>query len=420
MVDDVVGKAVVEQFALETFQRADNAVKVNKASRQTADTYQASATFLELLEIWGALDVEIQKKVKYAKYHALRIAKALKAGEDPNLSNPQPEPEADESIPPLDPNDPEVQQLNAASQRNRQPSVVEVSDEAETLQARLAAQSTLDQSIHPSRVASAAPKPRQPSVVDAPDEHDRLQARLAAQSLKDESIHPSRVASGTVSPLAGDAAAFYSGQHPEVSPVSAERKPSVGGNYFPDMSPPPSGQPPTNMSSTLPSAPSLDLPSAPGDFTVSSDPTLPEPPTTFVQPQPTQPRTPLDSFQPPPTQPSVAPQNLASPVLPQPPPSQTFQSTQPVIPSVNLQSPPPPALSSVTSQPPVSQPQPMSGQPAYMPVSQPPVNANIVVDEEAMLKAQKHARWAISALNFEDVPTAIREFQAALQTLGAR
>jgi len=31
--DDVAGQAYVEQFALETFARADNAVRANKASK---------------------------------------------------------------------------------------------------------------------------------------------------------------------------------------------------------------------------------------------------------------------------------------------------------------------------------------------------------------------------------------------------
>ena len=35
------------------------------------------------------------------------------------------------------------------------------------------------------------------------------------------------------------------------------------------------------------------------------------------------------------------------------------------------------------------------------------------------MKAQKHARWAISALNFEDVKTAVKELQSALESLGA-
>jgi vacuolar protein sorting-associated protein VTA1 len=36
-----------------------------------------------------------------------------------------------------------------------------------------------------------------------------------------------------------------------------------------------------------------------------------------------------------------------------------------------------------------------------------------------MAGAQKHAKWAISALNFEDVPTAVRELRRALELLGA-
>lgn len=41
-------------------------------------------------------------------------------------------------------------------------------------------------------------------------------------------------------------------------------------------------------------------------------------------------------------------------------------------------------------------------------------------DEEAIMKAQKHARWAISALNFEDVRTAVKELNMALESLSAR
>ena len=33
IIDDVAAKAYVEQFALETFQRADDAIHTNKASR---------------------------------------------------------------------------------------------------------------------------------------------------------------------------------------------------------------------------------------------------------------------------------------------------------------------------------------------------------------------------------------------------
>lgn len=41
------------------------------------------------------------------------------------------------------------------------------------------------------------------------------------------------------------------------------------------------------------------------------------------------------------------------------------------------------------------------------------------IDDLAMVNAQKHAKWAISALNFEDVSTAVRELRKALEILGA-
>lgn len=44
--------------------------------------------------------------------------------------------------------------------------------------------------------------------------------------------------------------------------------------------------------------------------------------------------------------------------------------------------------------------------------------AAVEVDDAAMADAQKHAKWAISALNFEDVPTAIKELKIALAALG--
>lgn len=63
------------------------------------DTFQAAATFFDLLNmpIWAPVDPELAAKSKYAKYHAVRIARAIKAGEDPNDSNPvAEEPAADE------------------------------------------------------------------------------------------------------------------------------------------------------------------------------------------------------------------------------------------------------------------------------------------------------------------------------------
>jgi len=387
---------VVEQFAQDTFNRADNAMRANKATRQTADTYQAAATFFELLEIWGPLEPEVHKKIKFGKFHALRIAKALKNGEDPNLTNPTPEPTLESIAPPLDPNDPEVMALNGNAPNHRQPSVIEVPDVTDSVQAGLAPQSLLNESIHPSR-ASSVPPPGEETVFTN--------------------------TSTAVSPMPKDTEAFYSNQPKGISPISPDRKSSTGGNYFPQMPSSAGDETQPDTSLTLPSAPEtfasqpFDLPPAPTDnATDTSGPDLPLPPTTFAMPQPTVPKTALDSFMPPPII-GQSPFSSIPPVIPQvaPQPHHVPQSHASQPPLANTYSPvPTPSNSSARAAfvpPPAALPQPAS-------LTTP--HTNVVVDEAAMLKAQKHAKWAISALNFEDVPTAIREFQAALQTLGAR
>jgi vacuolar protein sorting-associated protein VTA1 len=411
VTDDVAGKAYVEQFGLETFARADNTVRANKASRQTADTFAAAATFLELLQIWGAVEAEPAAKIKYAKYHALRIAKALKAGEDPNDSNPPTE-EQQEALPELDPNDADVQALERGG-RPRQPSVVEVPDEADKIQHNLARVSSIDQSLHPSRDPSAAPKARQPSIAEVPDEAHKLQARLAATSAVDESLHPSRAPSAPppqegVSPISQDPNAFYAdADRAPVSPLEpqGERKPSVGGNYFPET-PATIGQSDGafDLEPTLPSAPSgfsaggIVPPPAPAhkhgnpiqpgvDTSVSASSFSPTSASSRGHhgplPPPPQQHVPPPIAGPPPFAPA------SPPIFPNP--------TQHAAPAAQPYIPP-------AAAPPAAEP----------PAWNPPPN----VDEEAMLSAQKHCRWAISALNFEDVPTAVKELRGALRDLG--
>jgi vacuolar protein sorting-associated protein VTA1 len=354
-------------------------VRANKASRQTADTFQASATFLDLLQIWGQLEPEIVTKSKYAKYHALRIAKAVKAGEDPNLSNPKIEPE-EEELPQLDADDPDVQMLNGGKSLQRQPSVVEVPDETDRTQRHLAQRSHLDESLHPSRAPSIPREgeARQPSIEHIPDEAHRLQSTLAPQSTLDQSLHPSRTQtpppphSGIydVSPLRQPTDPIDpANEVTAISPISAEdsseRKSSIGGNYFPAV-PAPLSQPP-------------DAPDTFAFHAPPSEPSLPEPPRTFHHIPHTH------------SMPSEKPPTRSSPPPPQRHHGHFLPPSEPI----------PPAIA------PQSQPRQQIPQ------------APVEIDEQAIMKAQKHARFAISALNFEDVPTAVKELRGALATLGA-
>ncbi|KAJ9502213.1 hypothetical protein H2202_002277 [Exophiala xenobiotica] len=446
VTDDVAGKAYVEQFGLETFERAENAVRANKASRQTADTFQASATFLDLLQIWGPVEPEISAKIKFAKYHALRIAKALKGGEDPNLSNPKPETPEEEALPPLDPNDADVQALKGGPGKPRQPSVVEIPDDADKIQKSLAQHSVLDESLHPSRDTSMPPpakRERQPSVVEIPDEADGAQSKLAHQSITNESLHPSRAPSlprspaNDVSPMAADeAAAFYTNQteRGDISPLEppSDRKSSAGGNYFPRIPSPPASAP------DLPSAPTAfggqppDLPSAPMTMDIDIDtdtdldpPDLPAPPPDSSLASGRRDLAGLNQqfrHSPPP------PPHRHGQFLPQAGPGQSPQippNLQPQVPQPQIPQNPPQLRQARGPVPPVpqAQPQPIHPRPVQptLASASSPVNVNVgEVDDQAMMKAQKHARWAISALNFEDVPTAVRELREALAELGQR
>lgn len=383
ITDDTAGQAYVEQFGLDTFQRADNAIQANKVTRQTADTLLAAATFLDLSNIWGDVDPEIASKIKYAKFHALRIAKALKAGEDPNLSNPQPDPSPSREAP-LDPSDPDVQRLNAASSEH-----------------------------HQSRAG-----PQNPSVEEVPDENDRVQAHLAPQSTFDQSLHPSRDSSiprpiSTPSPTLpsppDDPRNFYNSNskadNDEVSPLEEtppDRRDSTGGGYFPTV--------PTSTSQ-------YDQrrgPDAPVDQTMTGinqgHPSLPEAPD-FAPSASRNPSHPPLHYQPP-----QQPHDFLPPHVSHPPPEPQRPGPSQPTPNVRRQpSYPPQFRSTYETQPPPAH------DAAIPPAQVRPTNrvAQYNTSEEAIADAQKHARWAISALNFEDVKTAVQELHVALKTLGA-
>ncbi|CAG8464362.1 8754_t:CDS:2 [Paraglomus occultum] len=88
VTNDIAGSAYVENFALKIFINADNEDRQGKASRKTAKTFLAAAIFLEILETFGNLEPETQEKIKYAKWKAGDIAKAIRAGRAPTPGPP--------------------------------------------------------------------------------------------------------------------------------------------------------------------------------------------------------------------------------------------------------------------------------------------------------------------------------------------
>ncbi|KAF1808202.1 DUF605-domain-containing protein [Eremomyces bilateralis CBS 781.70] len=384
ILDDAAAQAYVEQFAYEVLDRGEKAIRTDTVTKQTADTLQAAITFLDLIGIWKPGQPDVAAKLKYAKYHAVRIVKAIRAGEDPNLSNPKPEP------PPEDPNDPEVQTIDGSS--NWQPPSVE------------GAPSDDDTSPIPPARSPVVPAQPTPSI---------------------RSLHTSQPPSLP--------------QHDEVSPLEPSPPASCtgsvgGGGYFP----------PVPTFTAEPRDPNLST--APGDsagLPPASQTSAPLNPTPQYSPAP---QDPTPHYSPPSQQPTPSPYAPPPQQQPpfQPPPSQHHQpAASPhdfYRPSPTPQAPHQPPQQQLPFHPsPQPQPQPhhpqlpqqhYTPQPAPTPAPAPPASytqpapptphlSTLRTDDESIADAQKHARWAVSAMQFEDVVTAVKELRVALRALGA-
>ncbi|OSC99459.1 DUF605-domain-containing protein [Trametes coccinea BRFM310] len=86
--DEPASAAYVENFALRVFAAADNEDRKGSATRNTARKFLAAANFLELLRVFesdkAGIDLpSIEEKIKYAKWKAADISKALREGRQP-------------------------------------------------------------------------------------------------------------------------------------------------------------------------------------------------------------------------------------------------------------------------------------------------------------------------------------------------
>lgn len=335
IVDDVAAKAYMENFALDTFGRADEAQRTNKVTKQTADTFMAAATFLDLLSVWGEVDREVAAKSKFAKFHAARILKAFKAGEDPNATNPVVE---QPQMPPADDFNAELRDLER--------------------------QQNGGSGYQPPSVEDAGPS-------DAP-------SRKTSEYRDQPSGPPAvpRQEEDEVSPIEPN---FSSAQE-----TASLRQNSVGGGYFPTLS----GEPADVEMRDHASAPPPQSPMKPQDFYNTNAPP------------------PLHT----PSAPSPRALAMGDANRPGRPPPDQMTAQPPTVPHV--QSSPAPRFQAQPFSPPAPAPAP-----APIQHTRPPGGYNM--DDESSMAAQKHCRWAISALNFEDVNTAVKELRLALQSLGA-
>ncbi|EGN93142.1 hypothetical protein SERLA73DRAFT_190014 [Serpula lacrymans var. lacrymans S7.3] len=80
-----VSAAYVENFALKVFSMADNEDRKGEATRSTAKKFLAAANFLEVLRVFPKSDISESngEKIKYSKWKATDIAKAYREGRKP-------------------------------------------------------------------------------------------------------------------------------------------------------------------------------------------------------------------------------------------------------------------------------------------------------------------------------------------------
>ncbi|KAF8983717.1 hypothetical protein BGZ46_009679 [Entomortierella lignicola] len=81
--NDLVGYAYIENFALKIFSKADDEDHAGQGSQKTAKNFVAAANFLDLLKVFGEIDSEVEQKIKYSKWRAAEIVKAIRDGRQP-------------------------------------------------------------------------------------------------------------------------------------------------------------------------------------------------------------------------------------------------------------------------------------------------------------------------------------------------
>ncbi|TQS35129.1 hypothetical protein Golomagni_04458 [Golovinomyces magnicellulatus] len=343
ILDDIAGQIYIEQFATETFQRAEKALKANKATKQTASTFQAAATFFELINIWSTPDAETAARIKYAKWNAVRILRAISEGKDPNISNPKQDVDNLSTFPKPELIDERIDDYEDTTDL-RLP----------TIEDAYKATSELNNEILPAPISSPAQKLLLENSTNASEE------TLPIDDNQREV--PVKVISTTLDNMSVlDKISKNIGESPEVSISKPESLEQIHGTA--------SLKPPFEVGiSQLSSA--QNIPHLFGNFESFPPPTLSDiEPVKFQN---------LDH---------KSSQQLCTPQLRAP--ANSFQSSDKhhnkstMKEDLELKSP-----------------------------------NNLRSDDISIAKAQKHARWAISALNFEDTDTAVRELKEALKTLG--
>lgn len=368
--DDLVAKAYIENVALKVFVGADNEDRSGNASRATARRFLVAGNFIDVLKNFGPLEQEMEEKLKYAKWKAAEIGKALREGRKPTPGPPGEEAEEDADHQ-------AVEALTGIQNASNRLSGVETNlpttQDLDAEMAKLTAQSAPGEPVALSP-DTELPPPSSNKSKSTPDGR-RAASRLSYDGHGgSEGDHRSLAASPNFSmPLNHSAQPSRDSELGTIPPHNADTSSS---QYFPQDSTPvtisaasspharPLPQPPTSNASRG------GLP-IPPDGRTSISP--------LVQPVPL-PSSPFPG--------TLAPSESAFSHIPSKPastngPAQTHQATAPELPTTLASFP-------------------------------------TTLDHNSTARVQKLAKWAISALDYEDVETARKQLREALEICEGR
>ncbi|OCF39761.1 vacuolar protein sorting-associated protein VTA1 [Kwoniella heveanensis CBS 569] len=455
ITSEAAGAALVEAFALKVFMTADNADRAGNTGKATIRNFVVAGQFIEVLKCFeNGMTDEMEQKLQYARWKAADGAKALREGRTPASGPPIPEGGSDENpFPTL-------------------PTELPSSPPAVAGQGR----GSFSSSTRPGVPGSDGSTP-----IASPRPSPGGGARPALPGIRtsqDDLRTPSRTQSGGSG--AWSTVATPGLPDDETEPHFDLNKPSVVLPSAPPMTPPEKGSPGEKKNVRFMGPDGAPLSPASTHITVSSyDAPPPPPPTDFDSPPVSPKPSPNVVLAPPPTDrprgdssassssrsggngngngnvpahahgspkhlhgtngdrsrsdghggasPSAIPRNNANR------PSTNASS------SITVPPPPPPSLASYPMHPP-AQPQPYGlgltspppppshshpstsssgsgGGSGYTSAPAPgPTRTNLTRRE--VEQTQKHAKWAISALEFDDFETARNELKKALNMLG--
>ncbi|ORY24765.1 Vta1 like-domain-containing protein [Naematelia encephala] len=384
VTNEAAGAAYIENFALKVFMSADNDDRNGVTGKGTIRKFVVAGQFIEVLRCFeNGMTEEMEQKLQYARWKAADGAKALREGRTPQSGPPISEPEFElPQIPTGNVGENLNLNLNSTSPP-RPPSNLVGSNGSPSQSAPaaspLSAPKHIDDLQTPKRTNSSGSGAWSTVATPGlPDSGEEPTFNLDAPNISPSAPPP--LDSEPKSPTGERKNVRFMG--PDGAPLSpATTHITVDSYDAPDAPPPttvapsPTSSAPLSFSTTRPRGDSASTPKTIGPNPNSSGPTR------------------RDSIPKPPTASSAASTSIQPP--PAPPPS--------LVNTYNYPSAPPQPHTSTL------------GLTSPLPPTSPPKTSLTRKETE---QTQKHAKWAVSALDYDDLETARNELKKALAILG--